>query len=156
MRAIYFVILVSIIYGTPNLFGQQNVGIGTTDPTEALEVVGNIALNGTIVNESYQIPTLLNGWVNYDNTYTHAGYYKDKEGRVHLKGLIKNGTTTFGTILFTLPSGYRPTTSGRHMFPALTNPSESGRIDVDVNGNVLFIEGSNMWLSLSGISFRAD
>ncbi|MGG4218349.1 hypothetical protein ABEW32_08950 [Paenibacillus jamilae] len=51
-------------------------------------------------------PTLLNGWVNYDNTRRPLGYCKDSQGWVHVQGFISGGVTAFGTKIFMLPAGY--------------------------------------------------
>ncbi|MGG1940696.1 hypothetical protein ABFY57_13490 [Paenibacillus polymyxa] len=51
-------------------------------------------------------PTLLNGWVNYDNTRRPLGYCKDSQGWVHVQGFIRGGVTAFGTKIFMLPAGY--------------------------------------------------
>jgi N-acetylneuraminic acid mutarotase len=108
-----------------------------------------------IESEAYIAPSLQNSWANYStipNTYEPAGYYKDKMDRVHLKGLIAGGSTATETVLFTLPSGYRPTK--RLLFTVATG-SGSGRMDIRPNGEVLFVSGANSFFSLDGISFRA-
>lgn len=98
-------------------------------------------------------PTLQNGWVNFDPvSYTPAGYYKDAQGIVHLEGLIKSGTTTAGTVLFTLPEGYR-SSKGR-TFP-VASASAFGAVFLDALGNVKFSAGSSADFSLDGISFPA-
>lgn len=102
-------------------------------------------------------PTLLNSWVNYGSGYADAGYYRDPFGRVHLRGLIRDGTATSGTVLFVLPVGYRP--SGHVTFPAAgqaIGPADAyARVNVNNDGNVSIIVGTNTWLSLNGISFAA-
>jgi len=50
--------------------------------------------------------TLLNGWTNF-GAYEDVGYFKDTLGLIHIKGLANCGTKTLGTIVFTLPIGYR-------------------------------------------------
>lgn len=59
--------------------------------------------------------TLLNSWENYSNDWAEASYYKDLLGRVHIVGMIKNGTDAH---IATLPVGYRPTTN--YMFWGFT------------------------------------
>lgn len=49
-----------------------------------------------------------NSWVNFGAPYSTAQYKLDALGCVSIRGTIKSGTTTDGTILFNLPSGYRP------------------------------------------------
>jgi hypothetical protein len=68
-----------------------NVGIGTTTPSQALDVSGNLNLTGTIVQEPWNAPTLQNSWVQYPG-YETVGYYKDRGGVVYIKGLVRNGT----------------------------------------------------------------
>jgi hypothetical protein len=103
-------------------------------------------------------PTLLNGWVNTDTTtYNGVGFYKDEMGIVHLRGNIKSGTASAGTALFYLPVGYRPLSGS--MFTVSTNNGTSdvlGRINVWASGQVAIYAGSNSWLSLEGITFRAE
>lgn len=113
-----------------------------------------VEINGLIVTESYIAPSFSNSWVNYGSVYSIAGYYKDKFGIVHLRGLIKSGT--INAAAFTLPSGYRP--AYRHMQATVSNNGAAeiiSRIDVDTNGDVIPVTGSNTYFSLDGISFRA-
>jgi hypothetical protein len=52
-------------------------------------------------------PSFENSWVNYNSsTYRTAAFYKDPFGVVHIKGLVKSGSS--GTTIFTLPPGNRP------------------------------------------------
>lgn len=104
--------------------------------------------------QAWQTPTLQNSWVAYDvASYPTAQYYKDSLGIVHLRGLIKSGGTT--SIIFTLPSGYRPEFGQSH-FPVATN-SVTGVIRVERStGNVVGSGGiSATWLDLAGINFPA-
>lgn len=103
---------------------------------------------------SYIAPTLLNSWVNYGGTLATAGYLKDAHGFVHITGVIKSGTTTAGTVLFTLPVGYRP--AKQEMFLAnIFSGASVGLLDIDASGNVNFQAGSNTIFSLCGIIFKA-
>ena len=54
-------------------------------------------------------PTLVNGWVENGGGW-NALIAKDSAGTVFSKGLIKSGTVTLGTTLFTFPVGMRPKT----------------------------------------------
>lgn len=93
------------------------------------------------------------GWVDYSSTFAHASYTRTKDGVVALEGLIKNGTATWDTTLFTLPVGYRP--DYRLIFYVGTYDAGSGfgRIDVLPNGEVRFMQGSSTWISLDSIKF---
>lgn len=103
-------------------------------------------------------PTLLNSWVNFGSSFANAGYYKDTLGRVHLRGVLKDGTTTPGTAFFTLPAGYRP--SAELLFTTFTfdGVTQSAcRIDVHANGNVATGAGvQSGYLSLDSVSFLAE
>lgn len=101
-------------------------------------------------NEDWITPTMLNSWVDYDSTYNTCQYYKDKEGIVHLKGLVKSGT--IGQAIFTLPAGYRP--SKQYLIATQTSPNAIGRLDINTSGNVIPTTGSNSWFSLDNVSFR--
>jgi hypothetical protein len=108
------------------------------------------------VNNPMLSPVFQNGWINYGLGFADAKYYKDKEGVVHIRGLIKSGTFTPNTVLFTLPVGYRPSTSGGLIF-TVDNAASIGRVDVQANGNVVVVTATtNAFLNLTGISFRAD
>ena len=108
----------------------------------------------------YTAPTLLNSWVNFGGTWATAGYAKDDQGVVRLKGLLKDGITALGTSIFKLPVGYRP--SEDRVFSVATFNGVSlihARVDVASNGDVKTgVQDNNVqntWLSLEGISFVA-
>ncbi len=148
---------------SPRVFIKANtgrVGIGTADPEEMLHVKGNIALNGNItlsgaiIQENWIAPTFLNGWLNYGFEFNPAGYYRDRQGMVHLRGLVKrNIPAVSGQVIFTLPNGYQP--PFQELRVVMTNPNVAGRCDIDANGNVIIVTGDAGWFSLDGISFRA-
>jgi len=125
---------------------RGNVGIGTTTPSVKLEVQGGQTV---LEQEAWHTPTFQNGWVNFGGPYNSAGYFKDSLGIVHLRGLVKSGSDT----IFTLPTGYRP--PKRELQAVQTNPNTIGRIDILADGQVLMYAGSNSWISLDGITFRA-
>jgi hypothetical protein len=129
-----------------NLEVTGNVGIGTASPDRRLVVRGG---ETSLEQEAWQNPSFQNGWVNYDTTYNAAGYFKDSLGIIHLRGLVKNGSG----VLFTLPAGYRP--PRRELFAVATHPNTVGRIDILADGQVLMVSGSNLWISLDGITFKA-
>lgn len=118
-----------------------------------------IANNGAV---SWQTPTVNSGWVHYGGSFTTPQYGKTSDNVVMLKGLVKNGTTTQDTVLFTLPSGFRPSkrilSSGVVYDPDPANAYMAhARIDVDVDGDVILHSGANAsWTSIDAISFYAD
>ena len=94
-------------------------------------------------------PTFLNSWVNFGGSDEVAGYYQDALGTVHLRGVVKTGT--IGTVIFQLPTGYRPDST--IIFPVASNGA-FGYCTIDSSGNVTASGGNNTSFSLNGISFR--
>jgi hypothetical protein len=156
----------TIVNGTvPGLVVKNEgmVGIGTSNPASLLDVAGNLNVsgnitlggtfnyNGSFVNESPISLPMSNGWVNYGSGFQGATYYKDRNGIVHLEGLIKNGTSN---VIAVLPAGYRP--GAAQIFIGVNGYAGFARIDVNPNGTVSAVAPyTNGYLSLSGITFRA-
>lgn len=132
----------------------KGIAFGKVSEKDAMEIALDVDLIGKMLQEDRGTPTLLNSWVNYGSGYESANYWKDKCGVVHISGFVKSGTTTDGTVIFTLPSGYRPRASEKFIVVSLNLLCV---IDIYTSGNVTIRTGANSgWLSLSGISFRAN
>ncbi|WP_217595500.1 hypothetical protein [Cohnella sp. GbtcB17] len=96
-------------------------------------------------------PTLVNGWVNYGNGETVAGYYKDDRGYVFMRGLIKSGA--IGQAAFTLPAGYRPDSPVR---VSVNSNLAFGSLIISTDGRVIIDSGSSTsWTSLAAVPFLA-
>jgi hypothetical protein len=80
-------------------------------------------------------------------------YTKTSDNVVHLKGLIRSGSTTYDTVIATLPAGFRPKA---RILTTTTNTSVYSRIDILPDGQVRFMGSTNNWLSLDTISFVAE
>lgn len=98
--------------------------------------------------------SLQNSWVDFDATiYGQAQYYKTKSGIVYVDGLIKNGVTTNGTTLFTLPVGFRP--MQQQIFAAIAGNALC-RMDVFPTGVVQVAVGASAsYMSFNTIRFTA-
>lgn len=99
--------------------------------------------------------TMINSWVVYDAgvQFSTPQYIKTSDGVVQLKGLIRAGSTTYDSVIGTLPAGFRP--KGRIL---ATTPNAGGyaRIDVLSNGEIHFMGSSNSWYSLDDVNFIAE
>jgi hypothetical protein len=96
-------------------------------------------------------PGFLNSWANLGTTFENAGYYLDHMGVVHLQGNI---TGANNSPIFNLPAGFRPLEQLAHF--SIAQGETVGRVDVLANGDVQRALGSNGYLALTGISFRAE
>jgi hypothetical protein len=120
-------------------------------------------------------PAFQNSWTN-DPALGTVAFYKDREGVVHLKGTATGGTP--GSIIFQLPSGYRPATGTQISFAVhcdcsktvsdskgdtVTMQLSTGSVEVigpgvapGFDGAVgTFIGDSDTRVDLDGITFRA-
>jgi hypothetical protein len=132
------------------------VGVNNSNPSQCLDVNGNIALSGNIIVESPTNATLLNGWDIYDNAFGTPQYSKDKQGRVLLSGLAEH-TPVNGGHIFTLPAGYRPEKS-MYFMVASDHPNGFSKVLINhTNGEVsVSTTGSTItWVSFDNIIFRA-
>jgi hypothetical protein len=96
-------------------------------------------------------PSYTNSWVNFGSGFATGGYMKDRLGFVHLNGLISTGT--IGTAAFTLPVGYRPALT--QDLGTISN-NATGVVQVTNTGVVTPSTGSSTWVSLCGLTYRAE
>lgn len=109
---------------------------------------------GDGVQPAWTAATLLHGWANFGAGNADAQFYKDSLGVVRLRGVIKSGTTTPGTTIFTLPAGYRPVVNNP---VACTANGAHCELTINASGNVDTAAGASaVYTSLAGITFRAE
>jgi hypothetical protein len=94
-----------------------------------------------------------NSWVDYGSPFPGAAFRKDALGYVHLKGFIKNGTTTDAITMITMPTGYK-VGSTRHV-AAIGNVA-AGHIKLTSSGIAYGAGTGNGWLTLDNISYYAE
>lgn len=81
--------------------------------------------------------TLLNGWVAFAASNATLQFIKSTDGIVHVFGAIKNGTITNGTIIATLPTGFRPSETVRvPIFVNNAGTAQIAEVSVDSAGDV--------------------
>ena len=89
-------------------------------------------------------------WENLPEGAVAAAFYKDREGVVHLQGIVGGDGTK--SLIFTLPPAYRP--ADTQAFPALGNGGVLALINVGSSGEV-FSSDKDL-VNLNGITFRAQ
>ena len=138
----------------PHSVTKTQVGLGNVDNTSdankpvstAMQTALNLKANKA--QESWFMPTLLNGWVHLDGTSRQLKYYKDEFGVVHFKGSINSGTAA--ATVFTLPVGYRPGLSNAYY----RDGYDGTRIRITVDGFVIC--DTTGIRSFDGITFKAE
>ncbi|MGH7580090.1 MAG: glycosyl hydrolase family 28-related protein [Gemmatimonadales bacterium] len=101
----------------------------------------------------WQAPVLEAPWTNTGGDTTPAGFMRDAEGRVRLRGRLtrtagKGGKRGQPLVVFTLPVEYRP--RYRHRFPVLSQ-GKLGILEIEPGGRVVLVKGGQHDLSLDGI-----
>lgn len=111
-----------------DLISFGNLSLSST--TGKITFQDSVAWNevGTAGNPAFQ-----NGWGNLGSDLAVAAYRKMPTGEVHIKGVVSGGTAN--TVIFTLPSGYRP--QERRLFPIDISTGAHGRLTIRTNGEVL-------------------
>lgn len=90
-------------------------------------------------------PAFQNSWANSAGSIKLA--FRNREtGVVDIHGTVTGGST--GSIVFTLPSGYRP--SSATVIPAVTNSTTAASLTVATNGDVglAFTAGTKIYISV--------
>lgn len=98
---------------------------------------------------------LQNGWVPFTGSVSvpaeTARFIKSTDGLVTISGSIKDGTTTNGTLLFTLPAGFRPATVVRSPAYAynIAGTTHIAELIIDTDGSVLVNWAQGAQLSIN-------
>jgi len=107
---------------------------------------------------TWHTPTFVNSWADYGVGY-NARYAKDlTNGIVYMKGLVKGGSNTTNTTIFTLPVGMRPSTN---IVLSQAVSGGEGRLDITSSGAVQFTGqnphtgDANLFLSISA-TFKGE
>jgi parallel beta-helix repeat protein len=107
----------------------------------------------------WQTPELAAPWANAGGDATPAGFMRDAEGSIRLRGQLtlasggKVGKRRLPLVVFALPAGCRPTY--RHRFPVLSR-GKLGVLEIEAGGNVVLVQGAVEELSLDGVVIVAD
>jgi hypothetical protein len=90
-------------------------------------------------------------WMVYNPDVQGVGYYRDRDGFVHLTGVAMACGSAPQTI-FTLPPGYLPAHWER--FAVTNGPTTVATVDVKQDGRVGAVSDNTEELALAAISFR--
>lgn len=99
--------------------------------------------------ETWHAATLQNSWTNFGGGWVTAQYRRiaSPAKTVEVIGLVTGGTSTAGTVLLNLPTGYRPTNNQRNPaygFGGTMNiVTESPALDTLPNGNITLTAQAN-------------
>lgn len=101
-------------------------------------------------DESWHTLTLSNGWVAGAIT---PQYRMMPDGTVLLRGLMTGGTTADGTIIATVPVGYRPTSRSRFITAESGTGNDWRHVSVDTNGNITVFHCAAANICIDGVRF---
>lgn len=127
-----------------------------------LAVIGSANLYATKAVEAWREiggvgqPAFQNSWANNFGV-RKAAFRKDSMGMVHLRGCIAGNN---GSVIFTLPAGYRPKSNNAAAFsvPAGNGTNTNYVLFIDTNGDVSMggAPGGAVAFYLNGIHFHTD
>jgi len=110
--------------------------------------------DGVVRTTRWRSPALAAPWTNAGGDATPAGFMRDADGSIRLRGRltraagVRSGKWTLPLVVFTLPEGCRP--EFRHRFP-VPSGEKIGILEIEPGGNVVLVQGSVTDLSLDGV-----
>ena len=108
---------------------------------------GEVHTIATNASETVEL-TLANSWVDYADGYG-TPQVKRQGRHISIECVVKSGTTTAGTILTTLPEGYRPS---KHLAIATISNAGFGYVVILIDGTVQLYGADATWTSIT-VSF---
>lgn len=111
----------------------------------------NLLMSGaTIPTTKWTQPPLINGYSNVGGSAAPAAYIKDRDGIVHVQGLV---TAAGDNAAFVLPVGYRP--ENDHHFAGVAANGTVNRVTVSTSGAVSPVRGTDATMDMSTVKFSA-
>jgi hypothetical protein len=105
----------------------------------------------TVLKKTWIAPTFTNGYSDVGSTWATAGYRKDRDGIVHLKGMV---TATANNNAFQLPAGFRPAANRKFVSAGVAGEGGAAVV-VTAGGNVTCYRATDGTVDLSCVSFPA-
>ncbi len=116
-----------------------------TDPSLAVSPAALAARIADDLDDSgWTAPTLLNSWANFGAPYQTARYRRFG-GVVYIQGEVKTGAN--GTVIFTLPTGFRPPNDLQ--VATVLSGGAIGRVDIQADGDVVALTSSTTATSIT-------
>jgi hypothetical protein len=118
------------------------------------------ALTADLQPEAWRPLEFSGGWADYGGGFTPASFRKDKQGQVHVRGLVTQTVPppTHTQVIGVLPAGYRPAT--RMLFGSAGGNNDAfASVDVEPDGSIVWLTGSQVernYTSLNTIAFYTD
>ena len=121
-------------------------------PTQWREIATKDDIQKYTQDSAWQNLPLQNGWQHHQQ-YNNVQYSKSFDGVVYLRGSANKGKTANGTVIGTLPVGFRP--SQFLYVSALNNSYTVAVLGIYPNGNIL-VKGNvdATWLNFDNVSFK--
>jgi hypothetical protein len=136
------------------------IGVGKIWERGALDVAGDMYVNGSIHDIISDVIALQPGWSWFQaNDYSNSGinpayeepsYSKSADGLVCCAGIVGGGDV--GTTIGQLPVGSRP---ARTRVYYVASNSGYARVDVEPSGLIRHISGGTLWVALDQVLFKA-
>lgn len=94
-----------------------------------------------------------NGWIAASSNYNTPSVILTSDGTAVLRGAIRAGTVDAGTAMFTIPAGFRPLRTSRHVVPTGVGVA-TAIIELTPNGQGTIVGGAdNALMFLEGITY---
>lgn len=112
---------------------------------------GNLFLGtSNKIFSQWQVPTFKNSYTNTGGSWETAGFTKDANGIVRLRGMVQAPASN---VAMTLPVDYRPT--AQKIFNTRAANASQARINVFPNGDISCENGTDTTLDLGAVQFVA-
>lgn len=133
------------------------VGVRTSHPTNGGGGWTGLAMlwhTGNLTDSGWQSLTLQNGWTNTGGAWATAQCRKFGS-KVTVRGVISPGTTANGTLIATLPTGFRPSAQQQFVVGALALGAPTN-MRVATNGQITIYDASGSQPTSMHMEFYVD